>query len=121
MMSKEETRNAKLPWRQRGNEEALKRQRLVDEVNEALLLHSKSVTTGESSSWYNNCKVGYNCKLGFPFLEEGSGAHEGDTNELGFLRNCYVDPNIESIWLPRLKQGLALLEETNTGDNVVLR
>ena len=81
--------------------------RFSDEVNEALMLHSKSIARQDTAGWKHICsgrtKKGL-CRIGFPWPEDGSNA---TADENGWKYNCYVNPKIENYWAPKVKAKLS--------------
>lgn len=81
--------------------------RFGDEVNEALMLHSKSIARQDTAGWKRNCQKGGTvfdqCRIGFPWPEDGSNA-TSDKN--GWAYNCYVNPRVDNYWAPKVKARL---------------
>jgi len=82
--------------------------RFVDEVNEGLMLHSKSIARQDTAGWKKNChknKKGFDiCRIGFPWPEDGTNS-TSDKN--GWEYNCYVNPRIDNYWAPQVKAKLS--------------
>ena len=80
--------------------------RFSDEVNEALMLHSKSVARQDTADWKYACSGrGYDqCRIGFPWPEDGSNA---TVDENGWRYNCYANPRIDNYWAPKVQARLA--------------
>ena len=81
--------------------------RFGDEVNEGLMLHSKSIARQDTAGWKINCQEGKQgfdqCRIGFPWPEDGSNK-KSDKN--GWEYNCYVNPRVENYWAPMVKARL---------------
>jgi len=81
--------------------------RFGDEVNEALMLHSKSIARQDTAGWKINCQKGKkghdHCRIGFPWPEDDS---KKTADENGWEYNCYVNPRIENYWAPMVKNRL---------------
>ncbi len=79
--------------------------RFTDEVNEALMLHSKSIARQDTANWKDTCsgRVSGLCRIGFPWPEDGSNA---TADENGWKYNCYVNPQIDNYWAPKVKAKL---------------
>lgn len=81
--------------------------RFGDEMNEGLMLHSKSIARQDTVGWKKNCHEGLKgfdqCRIGFPWPEDGSNA---TSDENGWEYNCYVNPRIENFWAPKVKAKL---------------
>jgi hypothetical protein len=86
--------------------------RFGDEVNEALMIHSKAVARQDTAGWERVCYKGGSgtCRIGFPWPE---GAEEAGitTNEEDWKYNCYVNEKVEKYWGPRLRQQLGIIGE----------
>lgn len=85
----------------------------LDELTQGSLLHAKTVLPYETSTWEANCKHGskHGCSVGFECPDSTQfidALHQKNVfqDELGQYCNCWVDPNIESKWLPRLESAL---------------
>lgn len=81
--------------------------RFGDEVKEALMLHSKAIARQDTAGWKGNCHKdgkGFDqCRIGFPWPEDGSSAtYDSD----GWEYNCYVNHRIDEYWAPRLQAKL---------------
>ena len=81
--------------------------RFGDEVNEGLMLHSKSIARQDTAGWKRNChkdQKGYDqCRIGFPWPDGGSDA---TSDEHGWEYNCYVNPRIDNYWAPKVQAKL---------------
>lgn len=88
--------------------------RFTDEVNEALMLHSKAVARQDTAGWEKNCHSMYSglgfdqCRLGIPWPEgdEGKEYNGKEYNAEGWLYNCYVNRRIDNFWGPQLRAKL---------------
>ena len=84
--------------------------RFGDEVNEGLMLHTKSIARQDTVSWKRNChkdqKSFDQCRIGFPWPEDGSNAA---SDENGWEYNCYVNSRIDNYWAPKVQAKLAEL------------
>jgi hypothetical protein len=83
--------------------------RFGDEVNEGLMLHSKSIARQDTAGWKTNCRKDQTrrsfdqCRIGIPWPEDGSNA---TSDENGWGYNCYVNPRIDNYWAPMVKSRL---------------
>jgi hypothetical protein len=104
MMNKEETDAAGYVWRMRV--QADPKGRFTDELNEATMLHSKSVARQDTANWKEVCKhnKGF-CRIGTPYLP---GALEANLTEDkdGWSYNCWVNEKVEDYWVPKLQAAL---------------
>jgi hypothetical protein len=87
--------------------------RFADEVEEALMLHSKAVARQDTAGWVKNCHTNYTgqtfdqCRLGIPWPDgEDEINHQSPHNEEGWLYDCYVNKRIDNFWGPRLRAEL---------------
>ena len=80
--------------------------RFSDEVNEGLMLHSKSIARQDTADWKNTCtgKKRGMCRIGFPWPDYDSKA---TFNKDGWKYNCYVNPRIDNFFAPKLQAKLA--------------
>ena len=80
--------------------------RFTDEVNEALMLHSKSIARQDTANWKDRCsgKVSGLCRIGFPWPKEDGSNATADEN--GWKYNCYVNPQVDNYWAPKVKAKL---------------
>jgi hypothetical protein len=80
--------------------------RFGDEVNEALMLHTKAVATQDTVFWESACAATSDgqatCRLGTPFPEEMRGVNLAAGDE-GWKYNCYVNHKIDDYWVPLLE------------------
>ena len=79
--------------------------RFSDEVNEGLMLHSKSVARQDTAGWKDTCtgKAYGPCRIGFPWPHYSSNA---TFNKDGWKYNCYVNPRIDNYFAPKLRAKL---------------
>lgn len=85
----------------------------LDEISQGSLIHAKTVLPHETMTWVESCKHGsrHTCSVGFecpestPFVDA---LHQKNVfqDDHGEYCNCWVDPNVEKTWLPRLKVAL---------------
>lgn len=81
--------------------------RFGDELNEATMLHTKSIATSDTTDWNSACKgIGnYTCRIGVPH----DGLVEDKDNMIdqqGWVKNCFINPTIENYWVPKLEKEL---------------
>lgn len=88
-------------------------ERVSDEINEAVMVHTKIVTPKNSRETAKRChytarsdsfwsKRG--CFVGFP--SPNGTAMFGKYGNDGMEYNCFVNRKVENFWLPRLKERL---------------
>lgn len=86
-----------------------KSERFVDEINEAVMLHTKTTVPGNTKWYWKFCKVGFKgrwnekCRVGFPI--PGNKKVEGaGTAEDNYEYNCYTNEKITNIYAPKLRE-----------------
>jgi hypothetical protein len=86
--------------------------RFGDEVNEALMIHSKAVARQDTADWARVCHAGGTgtCRIGFPWPEGAEKKHI-TTDKEGWRYNCYVNEKVEKYWGPLLRQQLGIPRE----------
>ncbi len=83
----------------------------TDEVNQAVMLHSKSVVPEYTTEWKERCKKGYvpthgkKCRVGFPWPQNNE---KGPTTETadGFGYNCFTNEKLSEFWIPKLRDAM---------------
>jgi hypothetical protein len=80
--------------------------RFGDEVNEALMIHSKAVARQDTAGWAQVCKKGGSgtCRIGFPWPTGEITSVMTDKDNWKY--NCFVNEKVEKYWGPRLRQQL---------------
>jgi hypothetical protein len=100
-------------WRYRGFPDA--RQRFGDEINEGLMLHTKSVAHQDTTGWQKVCHIDnmkvekkYRglCRLGVPWPTNPAEISPTNATEEGWAYNCYPNQKLENYFIPRLDQAL---------------
>jgi hypothetical protein len=94
-------------------------ERHVDEVNEAMMIHTKSLDIGQTQNWKNKCRFDFarkylGCHVGFPWPNSNTnnGLVASNTNgtydaATGWEYNCFVNQRVDSYWIPRLEEAMA--------------
>jgi hypothetical protein len=94
-------------------------ERVTDEENEAIMLHTKTTSAKQTANWINRCHFEFGkkwrgCYVGFPWpngtVAEGDGSHRED----GMEYNCWENDKITSYWGPRLREALAKRHEEHS-------
>jgi hypothetical protein len=88
-------------------------ERVTDELNEAVMLHTKTTTADQTSNWANRCHYQFDkkwkgCYVGFPW--PGGVEKKGDEsnhNAEGMEYNCFPIEKVTNYWAPRLRDALA--------------
>ena len=123
VLSQNETKEAGFKWKDRYGEGAIE---TPDELDAAIMLHSKSVTGEDTRSWTTKCKIptysnilfsmnkrdmrGHYtpCMVGIPFPPDAEPSQTGPvlTDDEGYTCNCFVNQKLEKEWIPRLEAAL---------------
>jgi hypothetical protein len=123
ILSKNETLEAGLRWKDRYGEGSLE---TPDELDAAIMLHSKSVTAEDTNAWNQRCKtptyprnlfklnkkemrgLHSGCKVGIPFPPDAEPSPTGPvlTDDEGYTCNCFVNQKLEKEWIPKLEAAL---------------
>jgi hypothetical protein len=83
-----------------------KTERIVDEIHEAVMFHTKTIAAKDTKEWQAKCKTGKTgCLVGFPW-PKGVEEKEKDKNEEGYSFNCFKNSKVERYWAPRLRGAL---------------
>jgi Glycosyltransferase family 92 len=110
-------------------------ERTVDEMNEAVLVHTKTIKPDQTGGWTQRCQYDYKqkwkgCWVAFPWPGNGTIPEKKQpTNhdEHGFEYNCYINDKVDQFWVPRLRAALEKrrkksgIVSTTTGDSVTAR
>lgn len=104
MMTKEETGQAGMKWGSASPDPLL---RFANEQTEVTMLHTKAMATQDTAGWEKRCKgeMKGTCRIGVPYPDLNTSSTVTKDLE-GWLYNCYVNPKIESYWVPRLHEQL---------------
>lgn len=86
-------------------------ERVPDELNEATMIHAKTITLGHTAGWKNRCRYDFKKKwlgcyvgLGWPNNTKSETDTYDQVTELDY--NCFVNPNVENYWIPKLNEAL---------------
>ena len=104
-MNEKQAEKVGIKWKRGYKERDVK---VVDEIEEATMLHSKSVVWDQTRKWEKACKLNNpaGCKVGFPFpvgMHRSNNVGNALKNEEGFTYNCFVNTKIEEKWVPKLE------------------
>lgn len=91
-------------------------ERFVDEINEGVLAHTKSIVPEEAvprearckPKLHPGCNVGIPCPDDLPFDDKTH--QDGFLDHDGNYCNCWVNRRVENVWLPKLEAALQELE-----------
>jgi hypothetical protein len=83
----------------------------TDEINQAVMLHSKSVVPEYTTKWKKRCEEGFkpghgeNCRIGFPWPHNNERNPETATTD-GFGYNCFTNEKLNDFWIPKLRDAM---------------
>ena len=99
-------------------------ERRVDELNEAMMIHTKNLDKSQTNLWESRCRYDFpkkhlGCSIGFPWAD---GVFQHDTNVkdhpsleqeqedydplTGWKYNCHVNRRVDDFWIPRLAKAI---------------
>ena len=86
-------------------------ERFVDEVNEAMMIHTKSVDLGMTSNIDTRCHHSFGkrrmgCFCGFPWPDNQQSESDTYNVTTGFIYNCFVNRRVDEYWIPRLEEAM---------------
>jgi hypothetical protein len=92
--------------------------RATDEINEAVMVHTKSVVFDQTKRYtVEACHTNYTkkwqgCFVGFPWPEGVSKTGAASFDSRGLVYNCFVNEKVEKHWLPKLREALRDRQES---------
>lgn len=99
--------------------ESQSKERVSDEFNEAVLVHTKTLTNDFVSSWQKRCLYNYTkkwqgCWAAIPWPYNITLTSVLDKNSKitspydmnGYEYNCFINTNVENYWVPKLKEAM---------------
>ena len=97
ILTKNEALKSNRSWSQFFNE-SIKEERFTDDINEAVMLHTKTVLPEKTVDWKKQCEIGAehikkNCFVGFP---------PGNAE----MTNCFTNQKLNDIWIPQLRTNM---------------
>ena len=89
-----------------------KSEKFIDEINEGVMVHAKSMVPEESITRDSRCKpklhpgcnVGIPCPDDLPFNDKTH--QDGFLDENGNFCNCWINRKVENFWLPQLEASM---------------
>jgi hypothetical protein len=106
----QDAQHAGQPWT-RFFSESEPHERFVDEVNEAIMIHTKTLDLGQTTNTENRCRFDFSrrhlgCFAGFPW--PGNEQSEINTFDAvtGFIYNCFVNQRVDDYWIPILEEAM---------------
>lgn len=87
-------------------------ERVTDEANEAVMLHTKTTTPEQTTRWKRRCHYQFEkkwrgCYVGFPWPNGVEDKENNHQPEDGMEYNCFINQRINNFWAPKLKEALA--------------
>lgn len=83
-------------------------ERFTDDINEAVMIHSKTTVPGNTKGYERTCKFGFvptwrdKCRVGFPI--PGNQKIENATTAEGYEPNCYTNEKVTDKYVPKLRE-----------------
>ena len=96
-------------WFARYNERK-KSERFTDEINEAVMVHTKTTVPGNTKGYREYCRAGFvetwnkKCRVGFPI--PNNVLVENASRPDGYKYNCYTNDKLTNIFIPKLNEAL---------------
>lgn len=110
--TKDEARDMNLDWHTHFRESKV-HDKFVDEIQQAVMLHTKTVVPEYTTEWKIRCKAGVNpkhgqnCRIGFPWPENNERSTEKATSD-GYGYNCFTNEKLSDFWIPKLRNALKI-------------
>ena len=85
--------------------------KFADEINQAVMLHTKTTVPEYTTDWKTRCKFGFkpahgqNCRVGFPWPQNNEKGPETATSD-GYGYNCFTNGKLTDFWIPRLRDAI---------------
>ncbi len=93
-------------------EEEAPSERRIDEIHEAMMIHTKSLDNSQTRHWDQKCRFDFpkkymGCSIGIPFPDmKGEIVQETYNIETGLEYNCHVNRHTDEYWAPRLEMAM---------------
>mmetsp|Transcript_10201 Transcript_10201/g.21894 ORF Transcript_10201/g.21894 Transcript_10201/m.21894 type:complete len:930 (-) Transcript_10201:193-2982(-) len=119
MTTKEEAKKMGKSWYMTFHESRSADQ-ITDEINQAVMLHSKTTVPEYTKDWKRRCAVDFkpghseNCRVGFPWPRNDDKSTVKATSD-GFGYNCYQNEKLNEVWLPKLRSAMERRQSTVDG------
>ena len=90
--------------------ESKQSERFTDELEEAVMIHSKTTVPGNTKNYDRLCKFGFEgkwhekCRVGYPI--PGNIKVENGTNPEGYELNCYTNEKVNNKYAPELREAM---------------
>ena len=108
LQTMEEAKQKNEHWYQHFRESRLS-DHTTDELNQAVMLHTKTTVPEYTTDWKTRCKEGYkpahgqNCRVGFPWPQNNERSSEKGTPD-GMGYNCFTNEKLSNFWIPKLHE-----------------
>lgn len=84
----------------------------TDEVNEAVMVHTKTIKKDMTSSYQKKCRFDFEkkwlgCWIAYSWPNGTASKKDGHDTD-GMEYNCFINENVESYWVPQLRRKLFL-------------
>ncbi len=119
MTTKEEAKKMGKSWYMTFHE-SHSADRITDEINQAVMLHSKTTVPEYTVDWKRRCAVdfkpghGENCRVGFPWPRNDDKSTVKATSD-GFGYNCFQNEKLNEVWLPKLRNAMEIRQSKLDG------
>lgn len=87
-----------------------KSERFTNELEEAVMVHTKTTVPGNTKGYRKTCKFGFvetwkeKCRVGFPIPNNVLDVNASRTD--GYKYNCYTNDKLTNIFIPKLKEAM---------------
>jgi len=89
-------------------------ERVTDEYNEGVLVHTKSLGADMTQGYLQRCRYDYDkkwqgCWVAYPHWTNVTGSQQSDVqDENGMEYNCWINERVEQYWVPKLQAAMAI-------------
>lgn len=96
---------------ERIHKESPTEQRIPNELTEAVMVHTKTVTFPQTTAWQQECHKDFDkkwkgCYMAVPWPDNVVRKGNQSYNEEGVLYNCFVNQKVDNYWAPRLSEAM---------------
>lgn len=91
--------------------ESREKDHVTDEINQAVMLHTKTTVPEYTTEWKERCAFGVvpghgkNCRVGFPWPSNDDKVGEKSTPD-GYGFNCFTNEKLSDVWIPKLRDAM---------------
>ena len=110
LQTKDEAKKKGEPWYMHFRE-TRKTDQFTDELNQAVMLHTKTTVPEYTTEWQTRCKEGVNaghgknCRVGFPWPQNNDNNPQKATPD-GMGYNCFTNEKLNKYWIPKLRDAI---------------